>query len=146
MGEHGVSTAACSDVAEALAGVAAGELTLSTAERSHVDHCLRCQAQVVQHRKILRTMRQLRDDVIEPAQGLLPDMLAQVHDIGERSAVRSLVGRQYFRYSVAIAGLGVAAATGTVLTIRWRRSSDRAPQGSASALGSGSGDAAPDAG
>lgn len=146
MGERAASTVACTDVSDALDGVAAGELKLSPAERSHVDHCLRCQAEVVQHRKILRTMRQLRDDVIEPAPGLLPDMLAQVHDIGERSAVRSLVGRQYVRYSVAIAGLGVAAATGTVLTIRWRRAGDRAVGGSGGPVRTGSAEAAPDAG
>ena len=70
-------------------------------------------------------MRQLRDEVIEPAPGLLPEMLAGLHDVGERSAVRSLVGGRPFRYSVAIAGLGVAAATGTVLTVRLRRSSRR---------------------
>ena len=115
----------CDDVSELLAAVAAGEETLPRSQRAHVDHCLRCQAEVVQHRRILRTMRQLRDEVIEPAPGLLPEMLAGLHDVGERSAVRSLVGGRPFRYSVAIAGLGVAAATGTVLTVRLRRSSRR---------------------
>ena len=130
----------CEDVSPLLGGVVAGDVDLSAAQRQHVEHCLRCQAEVVQHRRILRTMRQLRDELIDPAPGLLPDMLAQVHDIGERSAVRSLVSRRYVRYSAAIVGLGAAAVTGTVLTIRWRRSSANG-DGTRSATPSGTGTA-----
>ena len=57
------------------------------AGRAHVEQCLRCQAELVQHRRVLRAMRSLRHEVLEPAPGLLPDLLAALEEAG--SAMRS---------------------------------------------------------
>ncbi len=116
----------CNDVSGHLAGVAAGEVVLPLAQRDHVEHCLRCQAEVVQHRRILRSMRAMRDDLLEPAPGMLPDLFAELHGAGERHAVRSLLHRRRAAYSLAIVGLVVAGATGTVVALRSHRS--RTPQ------------------
>ena len=37
--------------------------------RVHVDQCLRCQAELVQYRKLLRALRAMRTEVLEPAPG-----------------------------------------------------------------------------
>jgi hypothetical protein len=120
-----VSTS-CEDVRGHLAGVAAGEVVLPLGERDHVEHCLRCQAEVVQHRRILRSMRAMRAEVLEPAPGMLPDLLAGLHEVGERRAIRSLLHRRRIAYAVAISGLLVAGSTGTVVALRSHRS--RPPQ------------------
>ena len=48
----------------------------SASARRHVERCLRCQAELVQYRKLLRALRALRTEVLEPAPGLLADILA----------------------------------------------------------------------
>ena len=65
----------CEDVADHLDAAADGSLALEKAERRHVEQCLRCQAELVQYRKVLRAMRALRTEVLEPADGLLADLL-----------------------------------------------------------------------
>ena len=43
----------CDAVADLLAGVAEGTVELDGAASHHIDSCLRCQAEVVQYRKLL---------------------------------------------------------------------------------------------
>ena len=54
----------CEDVADDLAATADGSVLLGRSERRHVESCLRCQAELVQYRKVLRAMRALRTDVL----------------------------------------------------------------------------------
>ncbi|MCP4434383.1 MAG: hypothetical protein GY812_02655 [Actinomycetia bacterium] len=117
----------CSDVSGRLAGVAAGEQQLSAHERAHVEQCLRCQAEVVQHRRILRSMRQMRHEVIEPAPGMLADLLGEFHEAAQSRAVRSLVRRRPVAYVAALSALGVGAAVGIVITARHRRGQGERP-------------------
>ncbi len=96
----------CDEVTEALPGVADGSVTLGPAARRHVERCLRCQAEVAQYKKLLRALRTMRTEVLEPAPGMLAEILATISDAGERQAVRQLLaGRR-----VAYVG-GIAAAT-----------------------------------
>ena len=102
---------------------------------AHVERCLRCQAELVQYRKLLRALHGLRDEVLEPAPGLLAEILAALEAAGERQRSRgSLLGR-----TVAYLG-GIAAATaagaagaivlrrpGAVTACRWP--ADRGPVG-----------------
>ena len=67
----------CDDIGEVLAATADGSVSLDDAARRHVEQCLRCQAELVQYRKLLRTLRTLRTEVLEPAPGLLAEILAQ---------------------------------------------------------------------
>src|SRR3954462_819826 len=52
----------CEDVADVLAEAADGSGLLDRAARRHVDRCLRCQAEVVQYRKLLRALHNLRTE------------------------------------------------------------------------------------
>jgi hypothetical protein len=105
----------CEDLNDALAATADGDAALSRAERRHVERCLRCQAEVVQYRKLLRTMRTLRTDVLEPAPGLLADVLAHVESAGERHAVRSVINGRRIAYVGGIAAATAAGAAGALL-------------------------------
>jgi hypothetical protein len=97
-------------------------VSLDEATRRHVEQCLRCQAELVQYRKLLRTLRTLRTEVLEPAPGLLAEILANVEAAGERHAVRSLLSGRRVAY---LGGLAAATAAGAgaaiVFTTRSRR-------------------------
>ena len=55
----------CEDIAEDLAAAAEGDTLLGRSQRRHVERCLRCQAEVVQYRRVLRAMRSLRTEVLK---------------------------------------------------------------------------------
>jgi len=105
----------CEDMSESLAGAAEGEARLGRAQRRHVERCLRCQAEVVQYRKVLRAMRAMRTDVLEPAPGLLADILAGLEEAGERHAVRSLLSGRRIAYLGGLAAATAAGAAGAIV-------------------------------
>lgn len=112
----------CEDLNDVLAMTADGTTTLSRAERRHVERCLRCQAEVVQYRKLLRTLRTLRTDVLEPAPGLLADILANLEEAGERQAIRSVLSGRRIAYLGGLAAATAAGAAGAlVFATRTRR-------------------------
>jgi hypothetical protein len=111
----------CEDVADLLADSADGSVLLERSARRHVDRCLRCQAEVVQYRKLLRALHNLRTEVLEPAPGLLADILAHIEEAGERRAVRSLLTGRRAAYVGGIAAAAAAtAAAGGALVIATR--------------------------
>ena len=73
----------CEELSDDLAAAADGSVLLGRTERSHVERCLQCQAEMVQYRKVLRAMRAMRTEVLEPAPG---------GDGGKRGAVDRLRG------------------------------------------------------
>src|SRR5438309_11225450 len=105
----------CEEVAELLPGVIDGSHRADRRVRRHVESCLRCQAELVQYRKLLRALHTLRTDVLEPAPGLLADILAKVEEVGERHAVRSLLTGRRVAYAGAIAAAATAGAAGAVI-------------------------------
>ena len=105
----------CEDLSGALAATADGDASLSRAERRHVERCLRCQAEVVQYRKLLRTLRTLRTDVLEPAPGMLADILASIEEAGERQAVRSVLNGRRIAYIGGLAAATAAGAAGAIV-------------------------------
>ena len=113
----------CDELSHQLAEVAEGSVVLPRAARRHVEQCLRCQAELVQYRRLLRTLRQLRTDVLEPAPGLLTDILANIEAAGERRAIRSLVRGRRAAYvgGIAAAATAASAAGAIVLVSRARR-------------------------
>lgn len=117
-----VVTVQCEDLNDVLAATADGTTALSRAERRHVERCLRCQAEVVQYRKLLRTLRTLRTDVLEPAPGLLADILANLEEAGERQAIRSVLSGRRIAYLGGLAAATAAGAAGAlVFATRTRR-------------------------
>jgi hypothetical protein len=105
----------CDQLADVLSDAAEGNLVLDKPARKHVEQCLRCQAEVVQYRKLLRALRAMRTEVLEPAPGLLPEVLAAIEEAGERSALRSMLSGRKVAYIGGIAAATAAAAGGAIV-------------------------------
>ena len=105
----------CDDLAELLPAVADGTHVADRAARRHVERCLRCQAELVQYRKLLRALHSLRTEVLEPAPGLLPGILASIEAAGERHALRSMLTGRRLAYAGGIAAATAAGAAGALL-------------------------------
>ena len=117
----------CDDLAVDLSTVADGSVLMGADQRRHVESCLRCQAELVQHRRILRAMRSLRTELIEPAPGLLAEILATVEEAGERHAMRSLLGGRRAAYIGGLAAATAAAGAGAAIVIASRSRKGRLP-------------------
>jgi hypothetical protein len=105
----------CEDLAEDLAAMADGSVLLGRGERRHVEQCLRCQAELVQYRRVLRAMRAMRTEVLEPAPGLLADVLANLEAAGERRAIRSMINGHKAAYLGGLAAATAAGAAGAIV-------------------------------
>lgn len=105
----------CHTVADALPGIVEGATVADPAIRRHVETCLRCQAELAQYRKVLRALHQLRTEVIEPAPGLLPDILSSIGAAGERRAMRFLLTGRRAAYVGGIAAATAAGAAGVIV-------------------------------
>ena len=117
-----MSVVTCADVADQLSDIAVGAGNPTVRERRHVEHCLRCQADLVQYRRLLKTLRFLRTELLDPAPGLVPDVLAAIEVAATKQAARgNLSGRR----TVYLGGLAAATAAGAgaaiVLAARSRR-------------------------
>ncbi len=117
-GSGGVS---CDDVAAALPAVVDGGEIADIEVQRHIAACLRCQAELVQYRKVLRTLHQLRTAVLEPNPGLLPGILASLEAAGERRAMHHLLNGRRVAYVGGIAAATAAGAAGAILATRARR-------------------------
>lgn len=113
----------CEDVAELLPQVVDGVDVADAAVRRHVDSCLRCQAELVQYRKLLKALHHLRTDVLEPSPGVLTGILAKLEEAGERGAIRSLLTGRRAAYAggIAVATIAAGAAGAIVLAGRSKR-------------------------
>jgi hypothetical protein len=104
----------CDEIAELLPGIVDGGQVADRRVQRHVESCLRCQAELVQYRKLLKALHLLRTEVLEPAPGLLTDILAGLEAAGERRALRSLLNGRNAAYAggtaAALAAAGAAAA------------------------------------
>lgn len=111
----------CERVADQLSDAAKGDVVLPADARTHVEQCLRCQAEMVQYRKLLRALRTMRTEILEPAPGLLAEVLAGLGEAGERHALRSaLHGRKVAYLSGIAAAATAAAAGGAIVLVRTR--------------------------
>jgi hypothetical protein len=113
----------CEDVAELLPGIVDGGEQADRRIQRHVETCLRCQAELVQYRKLLRVLHHLRTDILEPTPGVLASILATLEEAGEQGAMRSLLGGRRAAYlgGVAVATAAAGAAGAIVLVSRGRR-------------------------
>lgn len=57
-------TAACREAADAVSALAAGEPGAHTGGSSHVEVCLRCQAEVAAFRRVLKVMATMQDEPV----------------------------------------------------------------------------------
>jgi hypothetical protein len=107
----------CDQVASALGEAASGRTLLDGDQRAHVEHCLRCQAEMVQYRKLLRALRTLRTEVLEPAPGAITDVLAAVEQLAEHGAVVGMLRGRRVVYVGGLAAAATAAAAGGALVL-----------------------------
>ena len=105
----------CDDLSDDLSAAADGLFKLPPEARHHVERCLRCQAELVQYRRVLRTMRAMRTEVLEPAPGILADILASLEEAGERRAIRSLISGHRAAYLGGLAAATAAGAAGAIV-------------------------------
>lgn len=105
----------CEDISDDLSAAADGSALLDRNARRHVERCLRCQAELVQYRKVLRAMRAMRTEVLEPAPGILSDILANLEEAGERRAIRSLIAGHRGAYLGGLAAATAAGAAGAIV-------------------------------
>ncbi len=105
----------CDDLSDDLSAAADGSTLLGGDERRHVETCLRCQAELVQYKRLLRAMHTMRTEVLEPAPGLLADLLANVSERGERRAIRSMISGHRAAYLGGLAAATAAGAAGAIV-------------------------------
>ncbi|CAN5194379.1 hypothetical protein BH18ACT4_BH18ACT4_11970 [soil metagenome] len=105
----------CEDISEVLAEAADGTAVLDLAARRHVEHCLRCQAEAVQYRKLLRALHALRTEVLEPAPGLVTDVLVVWEEPGDLHSFRSLPPGRWFSSFFALPSATAAGAAGAIV-------------------------------
>ena len=105
----------CASVAAALPGIVDGVEVADLDLRRHVETCLRCQAELAQYRRVLRTLHTLRTELLEPSPGLLPDILMALEAAGERGAMRYLLTGRRAAYVGGIAAATAAGAAGALV-------------------------------
>ncbi len=110
----------CDDVAVALSEAAAATTPLDPASQAHVEHCLRCQAELVQYKKLFRALRAMRTEVLEPSPGLLGEIFLALEEAGERGVVRSVLSGRRAAYLGGIAAAAAAAGVGGALVVATR--------------------------
>jgi hypothetical protein len=69
----------------------------------------------VQYRKLLRALHAMRTEVLEPAPGLVSDLLAALEEAGEKHAVRSMLSGRRVAYVGGIAAATAAGAAGAIV-------------------------------
>jgi hypothetical protein len=112
-----VSVTQCEEIADVLAASAdLAELTDRRA-RKHVETCLRCQAEVVQYRKLLKALHGMREDLIATPHGLVGDIFVKLETVGELAAVRSLLNGRKAAYVGGIAVATAAASAGAAVLL-----------------------------
>ncbi len=117
----------CGNVLDKLAGVVDGDVSLQADDRRHVESCLKCQAELVRYRRLLKAMHDLRTHVVQPHPGLLADILDNLGERGERRAIRGMLTGRKAAYTGGLAVAAVAGVTGAVLLAgRSKKNSKRA--------------------
>ena len=109
-------TADCRRAASHLPQLAAGESDGLDETVDHVSGCLRCQAEVAAYRRILRHLRTLRHDLIDPPPGALAAVVATL----EAAAIEQQSAGANWAMRAAVGGITVAtAAAGAAGVLVW---------------------------
>ncbi|GIU84359.1 MAG: hypothetical protein KatS3mg008_1134 [Acidimicrobiales bacterium] len=99
----------CEEVAPSLSELAGGGPVQDLTVKRHVEGCSRCQAELAEHRALLRLLRSVRSELVEPAPTLLGDILGALEESAEKHAIRALLDGKRLAY---IGGIAVATAAG----------------------------------
>ena len=119
-------TPQCDRVADDLAAAAGGTGVLTPAVRRHVDHCLRCQAEAAQHRKLARALETLGTVELVPPAGLTDEVLLSLDEAEQASVLGHLRHHRAAYLGGLAAGVAsVAGVAGAIVLARSRRSLGR---------------------
>lgn len=89
-------TADCGSVRDLLAMEAGGDQVLSVSEQRHVSTCLRCQAERVRYRRLMRELRSLRHCSVQDTDHLDVQILARI-DFYDKRWTQRLKDRRFIR-------------------------------------------------
>ncbi len=87
---------------------------------AELEHDLRFQAELAQYRRLVRTLRSLHGDLLDPAPGLVDEVLLALDDDAERHVLRSMVSGRRVAYIGGIAA-ATAAGVGSAIVLARRR-------------------------
>lgn len=115
----------CDEIRELLADAVDEATALDAAASRHVGSCLRCQAELAQYRRLLRTLRSLRHQPVEVPADLAALVLAGL-DGGSRRRARLEAGGRTPPWArrVAVAGalaVSAAGAAGAIAVVASRK-------------------------
>ena len=110
----------CETLADVLPGVIDGDDDLDERTTAHIDTCLRCQAELVQYRRLSRTLRSLRNWNLVPADGLVDDILSVIDD--PSSAPHTTRAARRTAYLSGLAAATAAGAAGALVIASRARS------------------------
>ena len=100
----------CEDLSLQLAAAADGSVALAPSEAMHVETCLRCQAELAQYRRLLRSLRALRTHTVTPDDDLLIDVLSALRPSASVSRLHRRNRRAAYLGGIAAATAGAAGA------------------------------------
>ena len=109
----------CEALADQIPGVIDASDALDDAARSHVDTCLRCQAELAQYRRLAWVLRSLRAQQVAPLDALFDDIIAVLDD-PELLRSSSRLGRRAAYLSGIAAATAAGAAGAFVIASRAR--------------------------
>ena len=110
----------CDEISELLAGAVDGTATLDARVSRHVGSCLRCQAELAQYRRIVRTLHQLRYQPVDAPRDLPAQIFARL-DAAAAGARRSGAWARRAAYAGAFAATAGAAGAIALAATRNRR-------------------------
>ena len=114
-------TAQCREAVDAIAQIAAGEDDIDPMAAAHVAVCLRCQAEVAAYRRILRTMRAMRHDLLDVPHGNLSELLKALGAVSPSTGGAGEVGNSWAVRAACVGGLTAAGAAGVLVWFTRRR-------------------------
>jgi hypothetical protein len=100
----------CEDLSLRLAEVADDSVILAGPDADHVAGCLRCQAELVLYRKLLRSLRSLRAFPLTPDEDLLADLLEALRPPAPVTRLHRRNRRAAYLGGIAAATAGAAGA------------------------------------
>lgn len=112
----------CDTIAEQMAGAVDTPNGFDDDARTHVESCLRCQAELAQYRRLARTLRSLQSQQVTPVDGLLDGIIAVLDDPDLLHSGSGLGRRAVYLSGIAAAtAAGAAGAIVIASRVRSRR-------------------------
>ncbi len=109
-------TPACRDAVDAVAMLAAGEPGVDRRAAAHVASCLRCQAEVGAYRRVLATMKGMREDLMPAPAGAVAGAVEALHGVPGGDGAPAWAVRAAY-----VGGITAASAAGMLVWLSRRR-------------------------